>query len=124
MAPAPLPPSPLRNMEFLWSPWRYDYIATAGKKPAACVFCVGDNDESDAERLILFRGTYNFIILNLFPYTSGHLMVAPYAHLADIQDVSAETSAEMMELSRRAIQALRQVYRPEGFNMGMNLGYC
>jgi ATP adenylyltransferase len=111
-------------MEFLWSPWRYDYIASAGKKPATCVFCVGQDPKFDAERLILFRGIHNFIILNLFPYTSGHLMVAPFAHIAEFQDVDPATAAEMMDLSRRAVLALTDVYRPEGFNMGMNLGYC
>ena len=111
-------------MEYLWSPWRYDYIAAAGNKPVACVFCVGEDRSFDAERLILFRGVHNFVILNLFPYTSGHLMIAPYAHLADFQQTAPEQTAEMMELSRRCLRALQQVYGPEGYNIGMNLGHC
>jgi len=111
-------------MEYLWSPWRYDYIASAGKKPSTCVFCVGEDQSLDEERLILFRGTHNFLILNLFPYTSGHLMVAPYAHIAELQESVTEQTAEMMDLARRAVRALKQVYGPEGFNIGMNLGHC
>src|ERR1041385_3399531 len=110
-------------MELLWSPWRYDYIASAGVKPSACVFCIGEDRSHDAERLILYRGIHNFIILNLFPYTSGHLMIAPYAHIASVVDASTEQTTEMMELAKRAITALRSEYRPEGFNVGMNLGH-
>jgi ATP adenylyltransferase len=111
-------------MEYLWSPWRYDYIASVARKPATCVFCVGEDPDLDKERLILFRGTYNFIILNLFPYTSGHLMIAPYAHIAELHQATPEQTADMMELCRRAVQAIQRVYRPEGFNIGMNLGHC
>jgi ATP adenylyltransferase len=111
-------------MEFIWSPWRYDYLASTGKKPPSCVFCVGEDAASDAERLILLRAAHNFVILNLFPYTSGHLMIAPYAHLCDPGDASPEQTSEMMELAKKTIAALRQLYRPEGFNIGMNLGHC
>jgi len=71
-------------MDFIWSPWRYDYLASGGTKPSSCVFCVTSDRTHDAERLIAFRGAYNFVILNLFPYTSGHVMVAPYEHLDTI----------------------------------------
>jgi len=111
-------------MEFIWSPWRYDYVASGGKRPSACVFCVGEDRSTDAERLVVLRGTHNFIILNLFPYTSGHLMIAPYAHLDMLTDAGLEQTSEMMELSKRAIVALQKLYRPEGFNVGMNLGSC
>ena len=77
-------------MDFIWSPWRYDYLASAGKKSPSCVFCVEENRSHDAERLIVFRGSHNFIILNLFPYTSGHVMVAPYEHLDTIAVAKAE----------------------------------
>jgi ATP adenylyltransferase len=111
-------------MEFIWSPWRYDYLASGGKKPQSCVFCVGDdqNPEKDAERLIVFRGIHNFVILNLFPYTSGHVMVAPYEHRNTIVDTRPEQMSEMMELSKRAVAALQKIYKPDGFNIGMNLG--
>ena len=111
-------------MEFVWSPWRYDYITTAGKTPESCVFCVGEDTSADPERLIVYRGAQNFVILNLFPYTSGHFMVAPYAHIAVIEDSTPEQMAEMMELAKRGITALRKLYKPEGFNIGMNLGHC
>lgn len=111
-------------MDFLWSPWRYDYIASADEKPRQCVFCIGEDASRDSERLVVYRGIHNFIILNLFPYTSGHLMVAPYAHMDMITAAPADQLAEMMALSKRAVEALQQVYHPEGFNLGMNLGHC
>ena len=111
-------------MEFIWSPWRYDYLASGGKRPPSCIFCVGEDSSRDAGRLIVFRGDQNFIILNLFPYTSGHLMIAPYEHLDSITDAKATQTSEMMELAKRALAALQKLYRPEGFNLGMNLGTC
>ena len=110
-------------MDFLWSPWRYDYIASAGAVPPSCVFCLGE-PEGDADRLVVYRGTHNFVILNLFPYTSGHFMVAPYAHMAKLDDAPPVQMAEMMELAQRGLGALRKLYKPEGFNIGMNLGHC
>jgi len=109
-------------MDFLWSPWRYDYLASSGRKPSSCVFCVGEDRTHDAERLIVHSGVYNFVILNLFPYTSGHTMVAPYEHLDSIGSAKPEQLTEMMALSQRVIAALQKLYRPEGFNLGMNLG--
>jgi ATP adenylyltransferase len=109
-------------MDFLWSPWRYHYMASAGKKSSSCVFCVGEDRTSDRQRLIVHRGTHNFVILNLFPYTAGHFMVAPYAHLARIDDAAPEQLTEMMTLTQRGIAALRKLYNPDGFNVGINLG--
>ncbi len=74
--------------------------------------------------MILFRGTHNFIILNLFPYTSGHLMVVPYAHLSSVVEAPSVQMAEMMDLAKRSIATLTNVYNPQGFNLGMNLGTC
>ena len=113
---------PIRSMDFIWSPWRYDYLASGGKRPQSCVFCLGEDRSHDAERLIVFRGAYNFIIVNLFPYTSGHVMIAPFEHLDNIASAKAEQLSEMMELSQRVTAALQKLYRPEGFNLGMNLG--
>jgi ATP adenylyltransferase len=109
-------------MDFLWSPWRYDYLASGGSKPSSCVFCVTEDRGHDADRLVVYRGTHNFVILNLFPYTSGHTMVAPYQHLDTIALAPTEQLTEMMQLSQRVIAALQKLYRPEGFNLGMNLG--
>ena len=113
-------------MDFIWSPWRYAYMASAGKAEAApsCVFCIGEDRTHDRDRLVLFRGVHNFLILNLFPYTSGHLMIVPYAHVSRFQELVTEQTAEMMELSRRAMDAMEKLYRPEGYNIGMNLGEC
>ncbi|HYR92373.1 MAG TPA: HIT domain-containing protein [Terriglobia bacterium] len=109
-------------MDFVWSPWRYDYLASAGKKSSSCVFCLNEDRSLDPQRLVVLRATHNFIILNLFPYTSGHLMVAPYAHLETVTEAKPDQLSEMMELCKRSIAALQQLYRPEGFNIGMNLG--
>lgn len=109
-------------MEFIWSPWRYDYLASGGTKPSSCVFCVTADRSHDAERLIVFRGVHNFVILNLFPYTSGHVMVAPYDHLDTITSARTEQLSEMMQLAQRVVEAQKTLYRPDGFNLGMNLG--
>jgi ATP adenylyltransferase len=107
-------------MEHIWSPWRYRYIAAAGSEPG-CVFCRVQQGD-DRENLVVYRGKLNFIILNLFPYTSGHLMIVPYAHIAILASVDEATTAEMMELAKRAETALEAEYRPDGFNIGLNLG--
>jgi len=109
-------------MDFIWSPWRYDYLASGGIKRDTCVFCVTADQTHDADRLIVFRGADNFVILNLFPYTSGHVMVAPYEHLDTIVTARPEQLAEMMQLAQRIITVLQRLYRPDGFNIGMNLG--
>ena len=109
-------------MDFIWSPWRYDYLASGGAKPSTCVFCVTADRTHDAERLIVFRGDHNFVILNLFPYTSGHVMVAPYEHLDTITLARPEQLTEMMQLAQRLLPVLQKLYKPDGFNLGMNLG--
>lgn len=108
-------------MEHIWSPWRYRYIASADKQEG-CAFCKALERQNDREALILHRARFNFIILNLFPYTSGHLMIVPYEHLAMLSELDQETTREMMELAKRAQLALAAEYKPDGFNIGMNLG--
>ena len=112
------------RMEVLWSPWRYDYMASVGAAPAACPFCVDSDTRQDKARLIVHRAQHNFIILNLYPYTLGHFMVVPYPHTANFEGSPQEQTAEMMMLAQRGMGALRKLYRPEGFNIGMNLGHC
>jgi ATP adenylyltransferase len=108
-------------MDHLWTPWRYGYISTA--VPATgCIFCIKAAENKDAQNYILHRGKLNFILLNLFPYTNGHLMIAPYQHVATLEETPAETLAEMTRLTRQAEANLRTVYRPHGFNLGMNIG--
>ncbi len=110
-------------MDRLWSPWRYSYISKAGPHQD-CIFCAKPAEDRDAENLIVFRGIRNFVILNAFPYTNGHLMVAPYTHVATLGDADVETVTEMMSLVRQAEGHLRDVYRPGGLNIGMNIGEC
>jgi ATP adenylyltransferase len=108
-------------MDYLWSPWRFQYMESAGK-PRSCVFCLGEDTSSDRDRLVVYRARHTFVILNLFPYTSGHFMVAPYAHLDSIAGASAEILGELMTLAQRGAAALERLYKPDGFNIGMNLG--
>ncbi|HWO03050.1 MAG TPA: HIT domain-containing protein [Blastocatellia bacterium] len=108
-------------MEHIWSPWRYKYIASMDSE-IGCVFCRVQQIGTDHENLILHRAQKNFIILNLFPYTSGHLMIVPYEHIASLALTDLATTAEMMELAKRAQSALETEYHPDGFNIGMNLG--
>ena len=87
-----------------------------------CVFCIGESPEGDADRFVLHRARFNFVIINLFPYTSGHLMVAPYTHVGKIGDTDSEQMNEMMALTREAVRILEEAYHPDGFNLGMNIG--
>jgi ATP adenylyltransferase len=109
-------------MDRLWSPWRYRYVSRTAETDG-CVFC-NKPSESDEDGLILFRGRHNFVLLNLFPYTTGHLMVVPYEHTALLETLNPETAIEMMALAQRAADCLKRVYRPAGLNLGMNLGEC
>ena len=108
-------------MDHLWSPWRYKYIASADRQEG-CVFCRIEQEHKDAENYLVYRARLNFIILNLFPYTSGHLMIVPYEHVASLASVNEATTAEMIQLAKRAQLALEAEYNPDGFNIGMNLG--
>jgi ATP adenylyltransferase len=112
-------------MDYLRSPWRFTYVSE-GVKTDDCVFCELHRQEAarDREHLILHRGRSNFIVLNLFPYTTGHVMVAPYAHVANLADLDAPTLSEMMGLAQKMEAALRASHNPEGYNLGMNLGKC
>ena len=112
-------------MDILWSPWRFHYVSEVVKK-GGCVFCekAAADRSRDRENLILYRGQSNYILLNLYPYTTGHAMVAPYAHVARLADLDAESLKEMMALAQRLEAALAAAYKPEGFNLGMNLGRC
>ena len=108
-------------MDYLWAPWRYRYIAEASQH-GGCIFCDAVAAKDDANTLIVLRAEKNFVILNRFPYTTGHVMVVPYAHTADLSAAEPETLAEMMRLAQRLQTALENTYHPEGYNIGMNLG--
>ena len=117
-------------MDRLWTPWRYQYIkGTTGEKsgnddPASsCIFCTLPQDPGQDERnFLLHRAQYNFIVLNLYPYISGHLLIVPYEHTSELDAVSKAATDELMDLTKRAQTVLRAVYQPHGFNVGMNLG--
>lgn len=108
-------------MDYLWTPWRYRYIASV-KPGDSCVFCDAVAANDDRQTLILLRAEKNFVILNRYPYTSGHLMIVPYAHVGDLASAEPDALAEMMQLAQKTQVALLKTYRPEGFNIGMNLG--
>ena len=108
-------------MDYLWTPWRYAYVSGT-HKTEGCIFCDAIAANDDANTLIVLRAERNFVILNRFPYTSGHVMVVPYAHAADLSAAEPETLGEMMHLAQRVQAALGKIYHPEGYNVGMNLG--
>jgi ATP adenylyltransferase len=108
-------------MDHIWSPWRYKYIASADRQEG-CVLCRIAHERDDLENYVVHRARLNFILLNLFPYTSGHLMIVPYEHQASLAAINADTTTEMIELAKRAQVALEAEYHPDGFNIGMNLG--
>ncbi len=110
-------------MDRLWTPWRYEYVSGATQVPE-CLLCaaVEGGPPADEDHLVLHRGTSNFVIINKYPYSSGHLMVAPLAHVAELTGSSDEQLAEMMTLARACESILAAAYEPDGFNIGMNLG--
>lgn len=118
-------------MDYLWTPWRYAYVKSADST-FGCVFCaiLQESTSSDAEvqatadrkHFIVHRGRECFVILNSFPYNAGHVMVIPYAHLDELQKLSTSAAHEMMDLAQRVETVLRQLYNPDGVNLGMNIG--
>jgi ATP adenylyltransferase len=108
-------------MDYLWTPWRYQYVTTAGDR-GGCIFCAAAQASDDHAPLVVHRAARSFVILNRFPYTSGHLMVVPYQHTAALEELADETLVEMMRLARDSVKHLRAIYGPEGLNLGMNLG--
>jgi len=110
-------------MEHLWTPWRMTYLQGTDPKPEGCLFCnVASTPEADATTFVLQRGQSAFVILNLYPYNNGHLMVVPFAHVESIEGLSPEQLGEVMALSQTCLAVLRQAYNPQGFNMGINIG--
>jgi ATP adenylyltransferase len=115
-------------VDVLWNPWRYDYIKSGENKEksadsSGCVFCtILKSPATDEEKFILHRAGFNFVILNIYPYVSGHLMIVPYTHLADLDKADKQTTDEMMDLAKKCQTAIREVYEPNGMNLGMNFG--
>ncbi len=107
-------------MEQIWAPWRIKYIQT--EKPAGCILCEKPKQNNDALNYILHRGDRNFIIMNSYPYNPGHLMIAPYRHIANLEELTGEELHEHFQIVSRSIKILKQVFNPAGFNIGINMG--
>ena len=108
-------------MDYLWTPWRYAYV-TGAEKPTGCIFCDAPKLSNDQEAKIVHRGEHSYIILNAYPYTPGHVMIVPYAHLDELHKLPAKAAHEMIGLSQRMETVLRELYHPDGVNLGMNIG--
>ncbi len=104
----------------MWAPWRIGYVT--GDRSSGCVFCRKIESNEDDANFVLYRGEHNAIVLNTYPYNSGHLMVVPHAHVGELADLSLEAYAELWELTGLAARALQQALHPQGLNIGMNLG--
>ncbi len=107
-------------MDYLWTPWRYAYVTTADRD-TGCIFCAAPQQDDEQARIV-YRAAHCYLILNTFPYTNGHVMIVPYAHLDELQKLPVETANEMMALAQRMESVLRSLYRPDGINLGMNVG--
>lgn len=108
-------------MDRLWATWRMEYI-TGNKKSDECVFCSAPKQDNLEETLVLYKAEKCFVIMNLFPYNNGHIMVIPYRHISDITLLTEEEYTELMKLTQLSVKAIKKSLNPEGFNIGMNLG--
>ncbi len=112
-------------MDYLWTPWRYQYIKKASENnQEGCIFCKLPKENKDEENFILYRGKYNFIILNRFPYTNGHSMIVPFRHFGEFHMMTDDEGNEILKLTKTLQKALIEIYNPEGFNIGFNQGKC
>ena len=107
-------------MEHIWAPWRIQYIQM--EQPQDCILCDKPEENDDAGNYVLYRGRKNFIIMNRYPYNGGHLMVAPYRHIASLEGLADDELHEHFEIVRRSITVLKEIFKPDGFNTGMNMG--
>lgn len=107
--------------KILWAPWRMEYIVNCDK-PSDCIFCEKPKEDNDKENLIVHRGQYNFIIMNRYPYNNGHLMIVPYKHTCELNQLDPEEKSEWLDLVELSQVALAKVMAPHGFNVGMNMG--
>jgi ATP adenylyltransferase len=108
-------------MKFIWAPWRVAYIRNTGKTEG-CIMCDKPKENKDDENRILYRGKYNYVMMNNYPYNPGHVMVIPYRHGSNLEDLTPEEKSEHIEIIAKCIVVLKRVYNPAGFNSGMNLG--
>lgn len=107
-------------MEHIWAPWRIEYIQM--EKPEGCIFCDKSSQSDDAQNYILYRGDKNFVIMNSYPYNPGHLMIVPYQHTGNLEELADEALHEHIKIISRSIELLKKAFSPDGFNVGMNIG--
>ncbi len=107
-------------MNKLWAPWRMDYIQSP--KEEGCIFCTKSQQSNDRDNLVLYRGNYAFVLMNLYPYTNGHLMISPYDHSPETTQLSSACQTEIMSLATQTMTILKKTMRAEGFNFGANIG--
>jgi ATP adenylyltransferase len=107
-------------MEYLWAPWRMEYIRVA--RPEGCILCEKPKEDKDELNHILYRGKWNFVMMNNFPYNPGHLMVAPYRHVAGLEELPKRELHEHADIIAQCIEVLKQTFKPAGFNLGANMG--
>ena len=107
-------------MKTMWAPWRVEYIRM--EKPKECILCLKHREQKDPEHYVLYRSKLNFAMLNLFPYNPGHIMVSPYRHVQNLEDLTDEELLDNLSLVKKCTKALKEAFHPEGFNAGMNLG--
>ncbi|MDF2761516.1 MAG: hydrolase, partial [Thermomicrobiales bacterium] len=117
----PLATAPVGGSEWLWTPWRMRYVAGADREEG-CIFCNRLAEQDDVQSLILHRGERAFVIMNLYPYNTGHLMIVPNAHIPSPEDADPEVMREMALLRGPVLRALRRALSPDGFNLGLNVG--
>lgn len=107
-------------MKYLWAPWRMEYILK--EKNEGCIFCEIPKENQDKENYVLYRGKFCFVILNTYPYNNGHIMIAPYAHIKNLEELNRDTMNELMSLCQKSISVLKKKINPQGFNIGANIG--
>jgi ATP adenylyltransferase len=110
------------DLERLWSPWRMEYMGSAGREDVDCIFCAALAADNDEELFVVHRDEHAFVILNAFPYNTGHVMVAPNRHTGDLSELSVDERSHLMELTAKSLTVIRDAMQPEGFNTGMNIG--
>ena len=108
-------------MDYLWTPWRYAYV-TGEDKPTGCIFCNLPKLNDDKQARIVYRGRSCYVVLNTYPYTPGHVMIVPFEHLDELQKLPLDAAHEVMDLSQKIERILRSLYKPDGINLGMNIG--
>ncbi len=107
-------------MKQLWAPWRMPYLKNS--QPKGCIFCVKTKQKNDRANLILYRGPYVFVMMNLYPYSNGHLLISPYRHVSSLEDLDPQTLTDLMRTAQRSLGAVRGLFKPDAFNLGINQG--